>query len=264
MRCSITTITTSSWRATTPRRRSRPQNADLPMYMEFAKQLGSPVLDVGCGTGRVAIPLARAGADVVAIDKSPKMLDRARKKIADEPSDAQQRVTWVEAPMQDFTVGTNFKMAFLAFNILPLLPGKRDQELAMQAVAKSLVPGGTLIIDLLNPYVLASQPMGTISHIYTLPIEGTGKTVTVTDAMLEYNVASQMSWRVRTFEYTDRLGLSRRHHLTIGFRHVYKIESEYLLEKAGFELIEYFGSYDRQQPYQMYSRNMVIIARKRS
>src|SRR5712692_9697906 len=87
-------------------------DGDLPFYLELARGQGQRVLEVACGSGRVLVPLARAGFDVVGIDASPHMLVLARTKLDTQPNGD---VLLVQADMRDFRLATtNFDLAILA------------------------------------------------------------------------------------------------------------------------------------------------------
>lgn len=75
---------------------------DIPLLLDYAAAQGGPVLELACGTGRVVLPLARAGHLVTGIDSSPQMLAQARAKLAPEPEEVRQRVTLVHGDMRDF------------------------------------------------------------------------------------------------------------------------------------------------------------------
>ena len=82
--------------------RDRP---DVAFFVEAATAAGSPVLEVGCGTGRVLIPTARAGIDIVGLDLSPHMLAVCRQRLQTESEAVRARVRLVEADMRDFDLG---------------------------------------------------------------------------------------------------------------------------------------------------------------
>src|SRR6185503_14924092 len=84
------------------------ERADVAFFVEAAREAGSPVLEVGCGTGRVLIPTARAGLEVVGLDLSPNMLGVCRQKLKDEPEAVQSRVQLVQADMRNFELGHLF------------------------------------------------------------------------------------------------------------------------------------------------------------
>src|SRR2546422_852191 len=83
-----------------------------PFWLEQARRYGGPVLELGCGTGRLAIPLAQAGGAVTGIDRAPSMLSEARRKA----EAAGVSVAWHEADMRAFDLGTRFAWAFIASN----------------------------------------------------------------------------------------------------------------------------------------------------
>ncbi len=76
--------------------------ADVAFFVDTARASGGPVLEVGCGTGRVLIPTARAGIAISGIDLSPQMLDVCQRRLAQEPVEVQRRVQLDLADMRDF------------------------------------------------------------------------------------------------------------------------------------------------------------------
>src|SRR2546425_8282842 len=81
---------------------------DVSFYVEAAKESGGPVLEVGCGTGRVLIPTARAGIDIVGLDFSTHMLEVCRERLKAEPSAVQSRVQLVPGDMRNFRLPRKF------------------------------------------------------------------------------------------------------------------------------------------------------------
>jgi len=81
------------------------ERQDVAFFVELAREAGGPVLEVGCGTGRVLIPTARAGFEIVGLDLSPSMLAVCRESLAQEPAEVQARVELVEGDMRDFDLG---------------------------------------------------------------------------------------------------------------------------------------------------------------
>ena len=77
---------------------------DGPFYLALAHQYPGPVLDLGCGTGRITIPLARQGVPITGLDVMPPMLARAQSKAADLP------ITWIQADARTFQLQTQFQL----------------------------------------------------------------------------------------------------------------------------------------------------------
>jgi len=122
---------------------------DVPWYIEEARRAGGEVLELGCGTGRVLIPLAQAGFRVTGVDLASDMLAQCRRKLDREPDDVRRRVTLLEADMRRLSIDRQFALA-----ILPLYTGVHlltaaDQAQAFAAIAWHLAPGGVLLMEAL-------------------------------------------------------------------------------------------------------------------
>src|ERR1044071_412931 len=92
--------------------RDRP---DVGFFVDAARDAGSPVLEIGSGTGRVLIPTARAGIDIVGLDSSPSMLAVCRGRLAQEPAAVRARIALVEADMRAFDLGRTFTLVTIPF-----------------------------------------------------------------------------------------------------------------------------------------------------
>ncbi len=149
---------------------------DLPFLLAQAQraQRGDAVLELACGTGRVAIPLARAGLKVTGIDLSSGMLNEARRKAAAEGVP----VTWIEADMRAFDLGATFSTVILVANGLCHLLTIADFEACAACVRKHLAPDGRFIIDVFVPDcgILTRDPAGRfpMSEAYDDP-DGRGR-----------------------------------------------------------------------------------------
>ena len=87
---------------------------DIPFYVEAARESEGPVLELGCGTGRVTIPIARAGVDIVGMDSSEAMLDVARRKVAETASGG-GAITLIHGDMRDFSLDSSFGLVIIHF-----------------------------------------------------------------------------------------------------------------------------------------------------
>src|SRR5438067_1982858 len=128
-----------------------PFDADVPLYLELASAQGGRVLEVACGTGRVLVPLVRAGSHVTGLDASPFMLDIAREKLAAAGPEIEARARLVEGDMRSFALGEMFDMAIIAVKSMAYLTSRVDQQRTLRAVGGHLRPGGLLALDLMNP-----------------------------------------------------------------------------------------------------------------
>jgi len=125
---------------------------DLDLYLALAERAGGAILELGVGTGRVAIPLAAAGHAVTGVDNDPAMLDRARRRGRAEGGATHDLLTLHEADIRDLRLADGaFSMAFIALNSLLLLPTREAQRDAVRTMAGHLAPGGIAIVDVWQP-----------------------------------------------------------------------------------------------------------------
>ena len=131
-----------------PEYRSR---RDVGFFVRHAQRQGGPVLELGCGTGRVLIPTARAGIEIVGLDASPRMLEICRARIEREPADVSARARVVEGDMRTFELGRQFALVTLPFRPFQHLATVPEQLACLTTIRRHLCPGGRVIVDLFNP-----------------------------------------------------------------------------------------------------------------
>jgi SAM-dependent methyltransferase len=130
---------------------------DLPLWRELATQVGSPVLDVGAGTGRVALHLAHAGHEVVAVDRDPGLLAALRERAGDLP------VTTHVADARELDLdGARFPLILVPMQTLQLLGGPEGRGAFLRAAHRHLVPGGILAAAL-------AEALGAVDADHTEP-----------------------------------------------------------------------------------------------
>src|SRR3712207_2727600 len=88
---------------------------DIPFYVEESRRAQGPCLELGCGTGRVLIPVASAGVEVTGLDSSAPMIARARRKVAALPDDVRARITLGEGDMRSFSLERRFALIYVPF-----------------------------------------------------------------------------------------------------------------------------------------------------
>lgn len=126
-------------------------DVDLPFWRALAADAGSPVLDLGAAVGRVAIPLARDGAEVWAVDGSAGMIAELRRALGAEPAAVAGRVRTVVADLRRLTVGRTFPLAVMPMNTLQTLLTREDQLACLGRVRDHLNPDGEFVFDLVLP-----------------------------------------------------------------------------------------------------------------
>jgi SAM-dependent methyltransferase len=123
-------------------------DVDLPLWRELAERADGPVLDIGAGTGRVAIDLARHGYEVTAIDSDPDLLHelaaRARKRNL--------RVRTAAADARSFELGHDYALAIAPMQVVQLLGGEAGRRSALACIRRHLQPGGLFAAALADPF----------------------------------------------------------------------------------------------------------------
>jgi SAM-dependent methyltransferase len=236
---------------------------DVPLYLELAAAQGGRVLEVACGSGRLVLPLARAGHRVVGVDASPAMLALARRKLADDPGLASARL--VQADMRDFRLdgGETFDLAILAVKSFAYLLTREDQQRALASIAAHLRPGGLLALDLLHPApAWLLEPPGSLRQDIVQHLPQAGLTLARTEAVVSTDLAAQIRVIRSAYELiADDGSLTRKRLVEWIYHWTHRFEAEHLLERAGFSIEALYGGYQRE-PFRSDSRTMLFLARR--
>lgn len=228
---------------------------DVQMYQAFAERTGKRVLEIGVGTGRVAIPLAQAGCAVTGIDASEEMLAIGRAKA--DLSGVGDRVTFVRADMRDFTLGPRFDLAIVPINTFMhnLTPG--DQLATLAAIERHLGPEGLLVIDLFNPDLNAPDDRRLVLH-RTRP--GVGGQPILQFTTRSFDWENQISSVTFIVDEPDERGYIRRTVFPFQMRFLFRSEAELLMRQAGYAVEAVYGSYDLD-PFGPGAEKMIVVAR---
>jgi SAM-dependent methyltransferase len=233
--------------------------ADVGFVLTQAGRAGGLVLELGCGTGRLLLPLARAGHQVIGVDNSAAMLARARARLAAEPEAVRERVTLVEADMTSFAVDGRFALAIIPYNTFLHL-SRAQKSAALKRIHAHLVPGGRLLIDLINPLAAAQTPddhLLTLERVFT--DKETGNTV-VQMASSWPDLDAQILHITWLFDASPPTGGPiQRTVVQSQYHYLYPHELELLLTDTGFYLQAIYGAYN-QTPYDEESERLLILA----
>ena len=126
---------------------------DVEFYVDEALAANDPVLELGCGTGRVLIPIARAGVTIHGLDGSSSMLERCSEKLATEPSNVRSRVALHQGDMRSFKLQKQFALITIPFRPFQHLLTVEDQLDCLRCIHSHLVDDGRLVLDLFNPSI---------------------------------------------------------------------------------------------------------------
>ena len=222
-----------------------------------------PLLELGCGTGRVLLPLARAGYEITGLDVSGEMLDFCRAKVQLEPPATRDRVTLVMADMTSFDLRRRFGAIFCAFNSFHHLREAQQQLACLERCRSHLTPRGFLVLDLFNPDPAPVDAAGN----QQADAEDFDETVSWTDGrrirkslvVSYYNRSLQCNECEMTYEIIEADGTTRSLAETFPLRIVYRFELEHLLARCGFRITALYGDYECR-PFSDESVGMIVVA----
>lgn len=224
--------------------------ADVPWVLRLAGASGGLVADLGCGTGRLTLPLAEAGFQVVAVDRSPAMLARLRAKLARQPAVVRQRIQGAQQELAAWkTPSDDFALAVIGYNTFAALLTAEDQQRCLTAVKAALRPGGTLAIATaaVNATVVA-LPEGLSREVYrrAAPELGTDVELVRRDIHRWTDETRQIRQLALVYDVLQPDGGRRRHQYEYAARYTSRWELEHLLARAGFADVRVWGGYEEE------------------
>jgi SAM-dependent methyltransferase len=238
-------------------------DGDVEFYRELASETTGPVLDVGCGTGRVTFELARDGHEVVGVDLSAPMLAQAERRRTALPREAAARLSFVEADMTTLDLGRRFGLIVTPFRVFQFLLTPEAQRQALLAFRHHLAADGRLILDLFDPMldrvVPTDEPINPRRAEVRHPVTGNAVTFEVAARNLEpEQQLLHEIWMTRELTPDGRILREESDMLTL--RWSLRSELRHLFELTGFEVIGDYGDFHRGPP--AYGREQVWVLRR--
>lgn len=231
----------------------RDRSGDIEFYRRLARESGGPVLELGCGTGRVLMPVGLEGIACTGLDPSEAMLEELRRKRPPP------NLRLVSGRMQDFNLSPDrFALIFSAFRAFQHLLTVEDQLACLSSVRRHLSPGGLFAFDVFAPKLertaILEEPEAEDARWRE------GETEVVRFTAVRRDPARQVMDVLFRYEIR-RPGLPpRSESVRTRMRYFFRYEIEHLLARAGFSDIEIFGGFDRR-PYDYSSGETVVLAR---
>lgn len=228
-------------------------SGDVEFYRRLARESGGPVLELGCGTGRVLLPIARDGIACVGVDQSPGMSAVVQGK--NPPSN----LRLVLGRMQSFDVGSErFRLIFSAFRSFQHLYTVDDQLACLARVRRHLEPGAAFAFDVFAPNLeriaQAEEPETEEARFF----EGDVEVVRFTSVSRDHPTQlMRLSMRYERRRGGEVIGSDV---VEFRMRYFFRYELEHLLARAGFDEVRIFGGFD-ERPYDYVSGEMVVVAR---
>ena len=236
---------------------------DLDFYLEVGRTQGEPILELGCGTGRVLLHMAQAGLRAVGLDLSEPMLARCRAKLENQPAAVRDRVRLVHGDMTDFQLRETFRLINIPFRPFQHLLAVEQQLGCLRCARRHLAPGGRLVVDFFQTdarrmhdpaFMQESSPHPEVA----LP---DGTRVRLTERVAAFHRAEQCNDVELVYYVTHPDGRAERLVFAFTLRYFFRYEVEHLLARCGFRVVELFGNFDRSA-LRDDSPEMIFVAEK--
>ena len=231
---------------------------DLDLYRQLAQATDLPLLELGCGSGRLLVPLAMAGSPVTGLDRSPSMLARAAAAAA--TAGVADRVTLRRGSMveADEVISSLYGLVIVALNGLLHVATAAEQRQTLAGAHRLLAPGGRLVVDLLNPVPAFLQAMEQGVQHEGSWLQADGSRVDKFASRRVFPAGQQIETDL-WYDVIQPDGTVRRITSTFPMRYLHAVEVGLLLELAGFTAWQIYGSYDLDR-YDDESDRLLVIA----
>lgn len=230
---------------------------DVRFWQRMALRANGPVLELGCGTGRVTIPVARAGARIVGIDRSAEMLGHARRRAG--RARVKGHLAWLRGDIRSlpFRKSTRFDLVMAPYGILQSLVSESDLTAALAAVHRVLAPGGVFGLDLVPDLPVWKEYR---NQVRFRGLRRGGKTrITLIESVRQDRAKKLTIFDQEYVEHRGRDRKSRRFSLV--FRTLTVPQMTKRLERAGFHIRAVLGDYDGE-PWDPRADVWLILAEK--
>ena len=229
---------------------------DVPLYQDFARRSGGPILELACGSGRLMAPLLELGERVVGIDSSGPMLQRAREAL--DRAGLLRRAALHEADVRRFSLDERFRLAVYGLDSFGLLVSVDDQIAALRRIRDHLHPGGLLILDLSNGNGRGAEPTDEIVLQYEGTDPETGRPLSKWTAR-STDHGEQVDHYTYFYDEVGEDRLVRRSTVRLDLRYFGRYELELLLLQADLVPEAFYGSYDLA-PFAAGSERLIAVA----
>jgi SAM-dependent methyltransferase len=237
---------------------------DIDFYVDAAREAGGPVLEVGCGTGRVLIPTARAGVEITGIDLSARMLGVCRRRIAAEAQEVRSRIEVHQADMRNFNLSRTFRLATIPFRPFQHLTTVDEQLACLACIRRHLEQDGRLILDLFNPLLeaLVNKPVGKELDEEVPFFTPDGRRVVRRHKLVASDRFNQVNRSELIYYVTHPDGREERIVHSFSMRYIFRFEAEHLLARAGFTVEHLYSGFDKRPYGATYPGELIFVAKK--
>ena len=241
------------------------ERQDVNFFVEMAHRSGGPVLELGCGTGRVLIPTAESGIEIVGLDASPLMLSVCREKVARASQDTQSKVSeLIEGDMRDFELGRKFRLATIPFRPFQHLLTVEDQMSCLKNIRRHLADSGKLVLDIFNPSLSNLVNETYLQEHGEEPefVTADGRKVVRRARVVWRDYFNQIFHNELIYNVRHPDAREERFVHSFPMRYLFKFETEHLLARCGFGVEAVYADYDKSPYGSKYPGELIFVATK--
>ncbi len=233
---------------------------DIAFYLERAGRAGGPILELGCGTGRITLALVSRGFSVDALDISEPMLRELEKKAARLSESDRQRLTLLRLDMRELKLDKKFALILCPFSAFTYLVEEEDQSRALRKIGEHLESSGTFILDTFVPhYEDLLFPDDRVYFDYRRQLAN--GLILERDKTIAKDLTRQINTVRRTYRFIGGDGsVLRTVRTEERIRYRFRSEMVLLLQNHGFEVVEEYGDFEGR-PYDYRAAMMVFVCR---
>jgi SAM-dependent methyltransferase len=237
---------------------------DVPFYVDLAEKIGGPVLEIGCGTGRVLLPTARAGITIHGVDSSLPMLAILDQKIGREPPGARERIRTHNGDMRNFRLETKYPLVTIPFRPMQHMHSVEDQIRALTTAAVHLDGNGLLAFDVFYPKfeILQARLGEEILEVEWVDPSAPNRIVRRyyrKDAVDKIHQICTLTFLLRTYE-GEELVLEECESLRLSYYTYPHLQA--LFRLTGFEVVEEYGSFSKS-PLDNSATDMIFLLQRK-
>lgn len=238
----------------------RRRRHDVRFYVELARKNGGPVLELGVGSGRVALAIAEAGVEVVGVDPMEPMLERAKERVARLPKAARERIELRRGSLERLRLRRRFPLVIAPFNVWMHLYTREQIERGFATVRHHLEPKGRFVFDVLlpDPITMARNP-GRRYRGGEVPHPRGGVKYRYSE-YFSYEPMTQIETTILDFEHPTKK--SESFCTPLSQRQFFPAELEALLHYNGFVVESHTGDFSGQA-ITAATESQVVVARLR-
>ena len=237
---------------------------DVAFYLECAGSMPGPLLELGCGTGRITLELAKAGHRTVGLDLSTPMLAKLEAKLENEPDGLGKLIELRQGSMEEFQLDEKFGLVIAPFRAFQHLLTTEAQRKCLACIKSHLKPEGSFVFNAFEPnldYIYKVIQQGPAWQLSNEASDGEGITVK-RFYRNTYDMANQLinvNWKFEVYETEGKLLDTRFEEMQL--RWTYRHEALHLLELCGFEVVEKYADFKRT-PLSEKALELIFICRK--